>query len=80
LEYVNSLKPLVSQYEKAININKSKEHAKLALTELAPLIDRIGAASSKGDMDIFDENNTALEDYSELYTIFRESKYNDAQL
>ena len=75
--YVSFLKPLVAQYAKAIKIKKSKDLAQLVLTEIAPQIERISAASSKGEMDIFENTNTALEDYWELYTIFRESKYNN---
>jgi len=73
--YASSLKPLVAQYAQAIKINKSKDLSSLVLTEIAPLIERISAASSKGEMNIFENTNTSLEDYWELYTIFRESKY-----
>ena len=73
--YASSIKSLVSQYESAINISKSKETAKLILSELAPKVEAISMASTKGEMKIFDKTNTALNEYWELYTIFRESKY-----
>ena len=79
-EDARKLTPLVNQYESAIKASKSKELAKLSLSEMAPIVNSISMASSKGEMDIFDESNTALENYHELYTIFRESRYSNDSL
>ena len=76
----NDIEKLTIQYDKAINIDKSKEQAKNVLTALAEPMNRLMGYSGRGEFDIFNNTDGAIENYGDLYTIFRELKYKNKDL
>ena len=72
------LKPIVAQYDQAVYVTRSREQAAAAIDELSECMDSVNAAVTKGEMDLFDE--PVLEQYWELHTIFRESRYRHQSL
>ncbi len=72
-----SIRPLVAEYEKAIEEEKSKESAQKALSEMTDYVHELSGASTKGEMEIFPETDESLNEYWRLYTIFRELKYKE---
>lgn len=75
------LAPLVAEFERAIVSDRSRADAANVLESIAPLLDNVNGAATKGDLEIFpDRNDQTLNRYWDLKTIFRESKYAGQEL
>jgi hypothetical protein len=72
------LRPLVADLDQAVHREKSRSHAEDILFDIAPIMDVVNGATTKGEMDIFDD--ATLDRYWGLYTIFRESRFLGQQL
>ena len=72
-QYYDQLRPLVLMFSIAIHKNKDREQAKEVLSEIKPIITRLGAMHTKGDIFLVEEK--FLEEFTELSTIFQESTY-----
>ncbi|MGD2141483.1 MAG: hypothetical protein PVH25_13885 [Burkholderiales bacterium] len=72
------LKPLVEEYDAAVYVMRSREQAAAAIDALAECMDSVSAAATKGGMELFDES--VLEQYWDLHTIFREATFRDQSL
>ena len=70
------LAPAVSDLERAVVENRSRDAAVAAMDEIEPLMHNINGASTKGGLNIFPGyDNQVLDSYWRLETIFRESRY-----
>ncbi len=77
-ELSTRLRPLVADLEKAVRCEKSRSHAEGILSDIAPIMDVVNGAATKGDMDIFADDT--LNRYWDLNTIFRESRFRGQEL
>lgn len=75
-DMASHIAPLVTDYRAAITTHRSRQLAQQALDDLHPLVSNVAGASTKGDLAIFRyPDHDVLDRYYTLYTIFRESRY-----
>lgn len=72
------LAPCVSAFKEAVNNIRSRESAQRALDDMSELMGEISGAATKGAIDL--DSGEALNEYWELRTIFRETRYRDENL
>ena len=77
-ELATFLKPVVSQYDQAVYATRSREQAAAAIDELAECMDKVNAAVTRGEMQLFDD--AVLAQYWNLHAIFREARYRHQSL
>ncbi|MFC1453906.1 hypothetical protein ACFLQL_01865 [Verrucomicrobiota bacterium] len=75
----NTLHPQVEELFIAINEKRSRPRAQEILTGIAPVMHEVNGAATKGEMNIFPDN-TLLDRYWDLSTIFQESRYTNETL
>jgi len=69
---------MVAAFDQAVFVRPSRDDAGQAIAILAQCMDAVSTASSKGEMNFgFSE---AINQYWELHTVFRESRYRDESL
>ena len=74
----NRLGPLVEAYDRSVFVQRSRQEACEAVSDLAECMDAISAYSATGEMDF--GISKALGKYWQFHTIFRESRYRDESL
>jgi len=71
----------VEDFERAVLEAKSRDAAAEALNEIAPLMENVNGAATKGGLDFFPTyGDDTLNEYWRLNTIFRETKYSHESL
>ena len=80
-DMARQLCPLVSDFELAVTQDHSRNDAKEVLSIIAPLMQNVNGAATKGELNIFPNGQgDTLEEYWRLRTIFQESIYADEKL
>jgi hypothetical protein len=77
-KFAQDLRPLLKDFEKSINVYRSREDAAQLLDFIDTIMSEAGAANSKGELNIFTHNDSS--EFYELRTIFHESKYSGENL
>ena len=68
------LDPHTEALAMAIDVEHSIPHAREIIADIAPILEEINGAATKGDMSIFPDPSL-LDEYWNLRTIFQESRY-----
>ena len=80
-DMANRLRPLVTDFDRAVTIEKSRDQASNILSDIIPLMHNINGASTKGDLAIFPNySDRTLERFWDLKTIFQEGRYSNEAL
>lgn len=69
-----ALRPQVDAFTRAVIEERSRIHAQEILSDIAPVMEEVSGAATKGEMPIF-ADQTLLDRYWELHTIFRETRF-----
>ena len=68
------LYPHIEAFAMAIDTEHSVSHARDILADIAPILEEVNGAATKGDMAIFPDF-ALLDRYWDLRTIFQETRY-----
>ena len=79
-EMHSRLEPAAKDFRTAVSVDSDRDSAAEILAEIDPIIDSIAAATTKGEIPVFNYRDKNLDLYFHLHTIFRESRFRNSIL